>query len=566
MVTAAELAGGGFVGTWLRSHPWTNTPLGPMDTWPISLKTTLSILLNACCPAALIWGSDRLFFCNDAYLALFDDTFLPLGQSIRGEEFDAMAVIPFDGEGVFATGDPQHWQPEPITDSNRPDPDHAKWHSCSGSASAVWDTQGQVAGVFILLHPEPITRTIEPFSSLYESADGDGGTYPINVTDPVSDPISALSSSIETGDATEQIVTILESITDGFVALDRNWRFIYINHEGMRTLGRSREELLGKNIWDELPDLAGTSFGQLYQQAMATGVPLELEDYYPPFDAYFAVRAYPSPSGLTLYFQNINQRKQADESLRQSEERLRLAMQVAQMGTWDVDLLSGRAIWSERHFTLLGYEPLASGEASEAIWLERIHPDDRERVMQEWQRSRQENRLYRAEYRVIHPDGTIFWLSALGNFTYNAQGEATRSIGVVFDMTDRKRAEDDLRQSEERLRLAVNAGRMVAWTWNASTNCLLRSDTACDILGIPPDRLYSDDQDGWNLVHPDDLPVHQARVEAAIASGHNYRSEFRIIRPDNGRVIWVEDRGNVSRDAQGTLTSVEGVLFDITRP
>jgi PAS domain S-box-containing protein len=131
--------------------------------------------------------------------------------------------------------------------------------------------------------------------------------------------------------------------------------------------------------------------------------------------------------------------------LRQSEERLRLAMEASQLGTWDVDLITGKAIWSEQHFTLLGFEPVANGEASEEIWMSRIHADDRDRVLQAWQQARLEHRLYRSEYRVVRADnGQITWLAALGSFSYDKSGRAVRSLGVVFNITNRKQAEHSI--------------------------------------------------------------------------------------------------------------------------
>lgn len=130
--------------------------------------------------------------------------------------------------------------------------------------------------------------------------------------------------------AREQITNILESITDGFLAFDSAWCFTYVNHEGSRTLGRSPAELIGKNVWEEFPELAVTSFGQLYQRAVAEGGPLEQEDYYPPFQTWFSVRAYPSATGLALYFRNINDRKQAEAEREQLLERERVAREQAE--------------------------------------------------------------------------------------------------------------------------------------------------------------------------------------------------------------------------------------------
>jgi PAS domain S-box-containing protein len=137
--------------------------------------------------------------------------------------------------------------------------------------------------------------------------------------------------------AREQVSQILESITDGFMAFDFEWRFTYLNREGAKILGRLPEELLGKNLWEEFPELSSSSFGQLYQRAVASGVPQELEDYYPPFDAWFAVRAYPLQEGLSLYCRNITVRKRAQQALLRAEERLRVAIKNSPISVFNHD-------------------------------------------------------------------------------------------------------------------------------------------------------------------------------------------------------------------------------------
>lgn len=143
-------------------------------------------------------------------------------------------------------------------------------------------------------------------------------------------------------------------------------------------------------------------------------------------------------------------------------------------------------------------------------------------------------------------------------------GQPTAILEINRDITARKRVEEALHQTDERLKLAVKAARIVAWTWNASTNMISRSETACEILGLTPEAQSGTGDEGWKLVHPDDLATHQARVQKAIDCKSSYVSEFRMIRPDNGVTIWLEDRGKVTYNARGNLVSIEGILFDIT--
>lgn len=112
-----------------------------------------------------------------------------------------------------------------------------------------------------------------------------------------------------------RVVNILESITDAFFTLDNEWRFNYLNKQAESLLQRSSEELLGKNIWEEFPEAVDSAFYKQYHKAVAERVTVSFYDYYPPLDTWVEVRAYPSREGLSVYLQNINERKQADELL-----------------------------------------------------------------------------------------------------------------------------------------------------------------------------------------------------------------------------------------------------------
>jgi PAS domain S-box-containing protein len=121
-----------------------------------------------------------------------------------------------------------------------------------------------------------------------------------------------------------RVENILESITDAFFALDHDWRFIYLNPQSEQLLRRRRSELLGKIIWHEFPEAVGTRFDENYRKAVSEQSTVVFEDFYPPLDAWFEVRAYPSEEGLSVYFHNIDERKRTEEDLRKSEERYRM--------------------------------------------------------------------------------------------------------------------------------------------------------------------------------------------------------------------------------------------------
>jgi PAS domain S-box-containing protein len=118
--------------------------------------------------------------------------------------------------------------------------------------------------------------------------------------------------------AQEQVRNILESISDGFYALDRQWRYTYVNQRAARLARRPREELIGSNIWETFPHAVGQKdYGEL-QRAAAEQVPAHFENYYAPFDLWYETEAYPSPNGLSVFVRDVTERKRAEEQLRAS--------------------------------------------------------------------------------------------------------------------------------------------------------------------------------------------------------------------------------------------------------
>ncbi|MDZ8080304.1 MAG: PAS domain S-box protein [Nostoc sp. DcaGUA01] len=265
---------------------------------------------------------------------------------------------------------------------------------------------------------------------------------------------------VEAEDAKEQVTTILESITDGFLAFDSEWRFTYLNHEGSRTLGRSSEDLLGKNLWQEFPELTDTSFGQLYLRAVALGVPLELEDYYPPFEAWFSVRAYPSATGLSLYFRNINARKQAQAALTESEARFRL---LAENST---DIISRTTVdgiflyLSPACYTVLGYQP---EELVGSFGGELLHPEDLAEILKNYPINTDFPDIYTLTYRTRHKYGHYIWLET------TVRAIRDRQTQEILEMQASSRDITERKQVEAKQRFLAEASEILAGSLDYET-------------------------------------------------------------------------------------------------
>lgn len=155
-------------------------------------------------------------------------------------------------------------------------------------------------------------------------------------------------------------------------------------------------------------------------------------------------------AGIIIFTEDITQRKQAEEALRISEERLALATQAAGLGTWDVDLASQTCAWSPIQAVLFGFPP-GTLETTAAEVTDHVHPDDRSELERALAHASETRGLYQLDFRVNLPDGSVRWVANLGRFRYNQAGLATRIVGISQDVTERKLAEQALREADRKV-------------------------------------------------------------------------------------------------------------------
>ncbi|OKH52017.1 hybrid sensor histidine kinase/response regulator [Calothrix sp. HK-06] len=150
--------------------------------------------------------------------------------------------------------------------------------------------------------------------------------------------------------ATNRIKNIFESITNGFFALDNNWCFSYLNKQAELLLQRQREDLLGHYIWEAFPDAVNSKFYHQYHSAVVERASVEFEEFYPPLNTWFAVHAYPSTDGLSVYFQDITKRKQAEQELNCQQAIMRSINSLSPLGYYVVNKCSGQVFFLNNRF------------------------------------------------------------------------------------------------------------------------------------------------------------------------------------------------------------------------
>ncbi|MBD2022515.1 PAS domain S-box protein [Leptolyngbya sp. FACHB-36] len=370
------------------------------------------------------------------------------------------------------------------------------------------------------------------------------------------------AARIEAETVKNQIAGILASITDGFIAFDRHWNFTYLNDEGARTLGRPVADLIGKNIWDEFPELAETNFGQLYQRAVAEGVTQELESYYAPFESWFSVRAYPSEVGLSLYFRNVTDRKTAELALRDRDEQLKFALHAANAASWSWDLAANHVVLtvlSDEYSDLHGFE--RGTVISYDRWLEQLFEPDRATVDRHIRAAIEQQTGIDIEFRVQHPERGIRWLTAIGQILCDSKGYPVRLSGLTLDVTDRKRTEVALRESEERFRDLSDSAPVLIWINGADGGCEFVNRAYLEFFGK---RLEDVQSFNWApSLHPDDKDAYLSTYLDCVRERKPFRAQMRALRAD-GEYCWLESCGVPRFNSVGEFLGFVGSSSDIT--
>lgn len=268
--------------------------------------------------------------------------------------------------------------------------------------------------------------------------------------------------------------------------------------------------------------------------------------------------------GVVKIMRDLTAQKEVEEALRLSEERVRIAVDAAQMGTWIWNITGNEVIWNEQHYRLLGLEP-GSGREDPKLFFDHIHPDDRDRVTDRIQQAIETRSVFAAEFRVVREDGGVGWMQGYGQLIETNESGPLRMSGVMSDVTERRMAEEALRQSEERYQLAADAVQSVIYDWDIASDGTTRSRELWNLLGFDPDDPDTRSNEWFrSRLHPDDRDRVVQSLQDALRDGDRFESEFRVQHRD-GHYITVLDIGRFVRDADGTATRCVGSVTDITR-
>jgi len=368
-----------------------------------------------------------------------------------------------------------------------------------------------------------------------------------------------------------RLAAIVESSDDAIFSKDLSGTILSWNQGAERLYGYSANEIIGKPVATLIPldlrqeaaeFLDEIAHGQLVTRAETVrqrkdGSLVSVSLVISPvrdFDGKVV--------GASASAHDISERKRAEEALRTNEEHLRLALDAARMGTFDWDMLQNLITWSPSHEELWGYRPGEFGGTYEEF-SQRVHPEDLPGIHSEVTRCSTAREPFSREFRVVWPDSSVHRIFSRGEFSFDNAGQPARMRGVAMDISDRKHAEEALRESEARLNEAQHNAHIGSWHYIPG-GTFIWSDEMYELFKLPRDVPVTFEAI-VSVIHPEDRDGRYNRAfERALASAAvDYRSEYRVVWPD-GQVRWMYSLGKIQRDANGGVIEAVGTVQDVT--
>lgn len=362
----------------------------------------------------------------------------------------------------------------------------------------------------------------------------------------------------------QQLEQTLESMSDGFFTLDRDFNFTFVNDEFCRVLNKRRDALIGNNIRQCFPAAANSAFRIEYEAALATQTTRTFTQHYSELNLWLRVKAYPSIDGLAIYFQDVTQERAREQHLRLLESAVSRQNDILLITEAEpMDEPEGpRIIYVNDAFErrtgyrreeVIGQTPrFLQGPKTQQAELDRIRE-----ALTHWQ-------PVRAELINYTKSGDEFWLEMDIVPLADESGWYTHWIAVERDITDRKMAERAVRQSDERFQLVTKATNDVIWDWDLVQDSMWWNDNLKTMFGYDPVQITDGLQFWVEHLHPEDRNSVLAELYAVFSSDDiTWQGEYRFLHA-NGKALSVVDRGFITRDTSGKAIRMVGSMVDVT--
>ncbi|WP_072016170.1 PAS domain-containing protein [Leptolyngbya sp. KIOST-1] len=362
-------------------------------------------------------------------------------------------------------------------------------------------------------------------------------------------------SEASLGHTNQWVTAILESITEGFYALDGQWRFVYVNPQALRLFKRPLDDLLGHPIWEVLPTLEGTAMGDAFRQVMATrrSQVVEAPGLVHP-DRLFETHMNPLVNGLAVYFRDLTDRRQDERRLRQQIQMLDLANDSIIIRELDSAVIT---YWNQGAARRYGWSAAEAVGQSATDLLNTILPQPfdtlRRAILQEGH--------WIGELIQTTRSGRTVIMSSRWTLQQTPTGEPDAILEINYDVTEQKHTEAALRKSELHFRTLADSMPQMFWTAQTDGQLEYCNQRWYHYTGLNAAQSYAQ---GWvSVLHPDDQTGCQAAWAEALQTGQPLALEARPRRAVDGQYRWHLVRAFPLQGERGEVLRWFGSLTDI---
>lgn len=367
--------------------------------------------------------------------------------------------------------------------------------------------------------------------------------------------------------------TLIRTANVLIVGLDATGSVVTFNDQAETVTGYTRAEVLGRNWFEvvvpkERYPAVWKEFGRLHEGALSEVFenPILTKDGRERIISWrnSEIREGGTVRGTISFGRDITESRQAEESLRAYHELLKISQRAANAGIWSWEIATGNLTWSEEFYALFGLDP--SAPASFVTWLSVLHPEDRQPAMDRIQRSIRKKIPLESEYRIIRPGGSERWIRAMGNTDFNEIGQPQSMSGICIDVTESKRAEEELRASELRMKAVADHLPVGVWFADEAGRIVYGNEAGRRIWG------------GAHYVEPDEFHVYRAwwadtgkplepgdwAVARAVRNGETSLNELLEIECFDGTRKTILNAAVPLKSADGSLLGVVVLNEDVT--
>ena len=528
------LANGGEMGKMMRAKDWSKTSLGNPETWPNSLQTMVSVMVNNPFGMYIAWGEN--------YIQLYNDRFRPiLGATKHPEALGISSEITF---------------------------------------SEIWDIIGPMfqnvmkgESISIPDFMVPLDRNgfIEEcyFDFSYcpiKKENGEVGGILVTVIETTEKKKSAEALK----ESNVKFISNIKQAPVGITIL-RGADFIVemANEAYLRLVGRKEETFVGKPLFDSLPEVEKV-VSPLLKDVLETGIsyhgnelPIPLNRYGVREEIYYFDFLY-SPlkeengavSGIIVTVTDVTEKVESKIKTLLNEERLNIIVEASQLGTWELYPKTSEFIYSKRYIEIVTGNKEIDKLTHEQL-LKYLHPADVDIRNKAFQDALKTGNLHYIT-RLIWDDKSIRWVEARGSVSYDAEKQPERLLGTIRDITEEKNYQQEIEESEKRFRSLTESLPQLIWEADEKGNSLFASVKWIEYTGIHP----KNDEDWKSLIHPDDYEENIRIWNHSAKTGEAYRHDLRIKNKNDG-YRWHTGVGEPVLDKNNEIIKWVGAFTDI---